>query len=138
MTYVVFLYFESACGEPVVVVVMFVTVVYNWCVRGVLVLVMKFLYHTSGVTITVFVAGGGGGGINFYHGVPLVCGGGGWVMQVMTYDSQRGGVSVVTEKGPQTTTNLLVRAASNLDSGTYKCNPSNAPRASVNVHVING
>ncbi|XP_037789946.1 zwei Ig domain protein zig-8-like [Penaeus monodon] len=58
--------------------------------------------------------------------------------KVITYDSDRGGVSVVTEKGPRTTTNLLVRGASAKDSGTYTCNPSSAPLAKVIVHILNG
>nr|XP_053640653.1 hemicentin-1-like [Cherax quadricarinatus] len=58
--------------------------------------------------------------------------------KVITYDSERGGVSVLTEKGPRTTTNLFVRGASVKDSGTYSCNPSSAPVAEVLVHVLNG
>ncbi|XP_069940061.1 zwei Ig domain protein zig-8-like [Cherax quadricarinatus] len=58
--------------------------------------------------------------------------------KVITYDSERGGVSVLTEKGPRTTTNLLVRGASVDDSGTYSCNPSSAPVAKVLVHILNG
>ena len=45
---------------------------------------------------------------------------------------------MVTEKGPQTTTNLLVRDAKSVDSGTYSCNPSSAPSAKVTVHILNG
>ncbi|XP_045599951.1 zwei Ig domain protein zig-8 [Procambarus clarkii] len=58
--------------------------------------------------------------------------------KVITYDSDRGGVSVVTEKGARTTSNLLVRRASLKDSGTYSCNPSSAPVAKVLVHILNG
>ncbi|KAK8720212.1 hypothetical protein OTU49_013505, partial [Cherax quadricarinatus] len=58
--------------------------------------------------------------------------------KVITYDSERGGVSVVTEKGSRTITNLLVRSASLMDSGTYSCNPSSAPVAKVLVHILNG
>ncbi|XP_045131173.1 protein amalgam-like [Portunus trituberculatus] len=58
--------------------------------------------------------------------------------KVITYDSERGGVSVVTEKGPRTTTNLLVRGAFPKDSGSYSCNPSSAPVAEVVVHILNG
>ncbi|MPC20906.1 hypothetical protein E2C01_013870 [Portunus trituberculatus] len=57
--------------------------------------------------------------------------------KVITYDSERGGVSVVTEKGPRTTTNLLVRGAFPKDSGSYSCNPSSAPVAEVVVHILN-
>ncbi|XP_064104118.1 zwei Ig domain protein zig-8-like [Macrobrachium rosenbergii] len=58
--------------------------------------------------------------------------------KVISYDSDRGGVNVVTEKGPRTTTNLLVRRAASKDSGTYTCNPSSAPPAKVVVHILNG
>ncbi|KAL7648034.1 UNVERIFIED_CONTAM: hypothetical protein RMT77_001651 [Armadillidium vulgare] len=58
--------------------------------------------------------------------------------KVVSYDSDRGGVSVVTEKGPVTSTNLLVRRAGMEDSGTYTCNPSSAPPAKVIVHILNG
>ncbi|XP_042212962.1 neurotrimin-like [Homarus americanus] len=57
---------------------------------------------------------------------------------VITYDSERGGVSVVTEKGSRTTSNLLVRGASLKDSGIYSCNPSSASLAKVLVHILNG
>lgn len=58
--------------------------------------------------------------------------------QVISYDSARGGVSVVTEKGAATTSYLLVRQAAAADSGRYSCSPSNAEVASVRVHVLNG
>ncbi|RXG58099.1 hypothetical protein Avbf_10532 [Armadillidium vulgare] len=58
-------------------------------------------------------------------------------LPVVSYDSDRGGVSVVTEKGPVTSTNLLVRRAGMEDSGTYTCNPSSAPPAKVIVHILN-
>lgn len=58
--------------------------------------------------------------------------------QVISYDSARGGVSVVTEKGPATTSYLLVQDAAPADSGRYSCSPSNAEVASVRVHVLNG
>ncbi|XP_045524973.1 zwei Ig domain protein zig-8-like isoform X1 [Pieris brassicae] len=58
--------------------------------------------------------------------------------QVISYDSARGGVSVVTEKGAATTSYLLVQDAAPADSGRYSCAPSNADLASVRVHVLNG
>jgi hypothetical protein len=60
------------------------------------------------------------------------------VKQVISYDSSRGGVSVVTEKGAATTSYLLVQDAAPADSGRYSCSPSNAEVASVRVHVLNG
>ncbi|XP_076069621.1 zwei Ig domain protein zig-8-like [Oratosquilla oratoria] len=58
--------------------------------------------------------------------------------KVISYESERGGVNVVTEKGPQTTTNLLVRGAGPADTGVYSCNPNTAPTANVTVHILNG
>lgn len=60
------------------------------------------------------------------------------VKQVISYDSSRGGVSVVTEKGAATTSYLLVQDAAPADSGRYSCAPSNAELATVRVHVLNG
>ena len=58
--------------------------------------------------------------------------------QIISYDSSRGGVSVVTEKGYSTTSFLLVQQAKPIDSGKYTCNPSNAQPKSITVHVLNG
>lgn len=58
--------------------------------------------------------------------------------QVISYDSKRGGVSVITEKGDVTTSFLLIQHADIPDSGKYSCSPSNADVASVRVHVLNG
>lgn len=57
---------------------------------------------------------------------------------MISYDSQRGGVSVITEKGDITTSYLLIQNADLADSGRYSCSPSNADVASVRVHVLNG
>ncbi|XP_065165221.1 protein sidekick-like isoform X2 [Atheta coriaria] len=57
---------------------------------------------------------------------------------VISYDSNRGGVSVITEKGDVTTSFLLIQHADITDSGKYSCSPSNADVASVRVHVLNG
>uniref|UniRef100_A0ABD2X8G9 Ig-like domain-containing protein n=1 Tax=Trichogramma kaykai TaxID=54128 RepID=A0ABD2X8G9_9HYME len=56
---------------------------------------------------------------------------------IISYDSSRGGVSVVTEKGDSTTSFLLVQQAKPSDSGKYTCNPSNAQTKSITVHVLN-
>ncbi|KAG7204704.1 hypothetical protein KM043_005118 [Ampulex compressa] len=53
---------------------------------------------------------------------------------IINYDSTRGGVSVVTEKGDSTTSFLLVQEAKPSDSGRYTCNPSNAQPKSITVH----
>lgn len=58
--------------------------------------------------------------------------------EVISYDSNRGGVSVITEKGEVTTSYLLIQNAELSDSGKYSCSPSNADVASVRVHVLNG
>uniref|UniRef100_A0A182P4J1 Ig-like domain-containing protein n=1 Tax=Anopheles epiroticus TaxID=199890 RepID=A0A182P4J1_9DIPT len=59
-------------------------------------------------------------------------------MKIISYDSPRGGVSVITEKGDTTTSFLLIQNARPSDSGQYTCNPSNAKSKSVTVHVLNG
>ncbi|XP_034194517.1 zwei Ig domain protein zig-8 [Osmia lignaria lignaria] len=59
--------------------------------------------------------------------------------QVLSYDSPRGGISVITEKGGDVTTSwLLIQTAQPSDSGEYSCKPSNANTASIKVHVLNG
>ncbi|XP_034098997.1 protein CEPU-1 [Drosophila nasuta] len=58
--------------------------------------------------------------------------------QEINYDSPRGGVSVITEKGDITTSYLLIQRAQISDSGRYSCMPSNANAKSVNVHILNG
>ena len=60
-------------------------------------------------------------------------------MQEIGYDSPRGGVSVVIERGiDKTTSHLLVQRATSKDSGTYKCSPLNTVEASINIHVLKG
>ncbi|KAJ8936005.1 hypothetical protein NQ314_012531 [Rhamnusium bicolor] len=51
--------------------------------------------------------------------------------------SQRGGISVVTEKQTRTSRLLIARALPE-DSGNYTCSPSTSDAASVLVHVIQG
>ncbi|KAJ8921350.1 hypothetical protein NQ315_002965, partial [Exocentrus adspersus] len=58
--------------------------------------------------------------------------------QVINFDSPRGGISLVTEKGVVTTSRLLIQKADQGDSGLYTCTPSNADSASVRVHILNG
>lgn len=58
--------------------------------------------------------------------------------QEINYDSPRGGVSVITEKGEITTSYLLVQRAQPTDSGHYTCHPSNANTETVLVHILNG
>ncbi|XP_070506517.1 SPEG neighbor protein-like [Chironomus tepperi] len=56
----------------------------------------------------------------------------------INYDSPRGGVSVITEKGDITQSYLLIQRARPSDSGKYICVPSNANSETINVHVLNG
>uniref|UniRef100_A0A8D8YMS9 Protein sidekick-1 n=1 Tax=Cacopsylla melanoneura TaxID=428564 RepID=A0A8D8YMS9_9HEMI len=51
--------------------------------------------------------------------------------------SQRGGISVVTEKQTRTS-RLVISKAGASDSGNYTCAPSSSDGASVVVHVLNG
>lgn len=57
--------------------------------------------------------------------------------KVINYDAQRG-ISVVTEKLPKTLSRLLITNAQPQDSGNYSCVPSNADRADITVHVLDG
>ena len=59
-------------------------------------------------------------------------------LQEINYDSPRGGVSVITEKGEMTTSYLLIQRARTTDSGKYVCSPSNADPSTINVHILNG
>jgi hypothetical protein len=58
--------------------------------------------------------------------------------QSITYDSPRGGVSQITEKGDITVSFLLVQSARLSDSGEYMCQPSVGQPASTVLHVIRG
>ncbi|XP_070064273.1 zwei Ig domain protein zig-8 isoform X4 [Drosophila virilis] len=60
-----------------------------------------------------------------------------WIY-VINFDSPRGGISLVTEKGVLTTSRLLVQKAIQQDSGLYTCTPSNANPTSVRVHIVDG
>ncbi|XP_026482449.1 uncharacterized protein LOC113389324, partial [Ctenocephalides felis] len=56
--------------------------------------------------------------------------------RVVNY-SQRGGISVLTERHTRTSKLLIARAIPS-DSGNYTCAPKGADSASVMVHVLNG
>ncbi|XP_054286482.1 zwei Ig domain protein zig-8-like [Macrosteles quadrilineatus] len=56
----------------------------------------------------------------------------------INFDSPRGGVSLVTEKGVITNSRLLIQNAVHTDNGVYTCDPSNANSASIRVHILNG
>lgn len=58
--------------------------------------------------------------------------------QVISFDSPRGGISLVTEKGLVTTSRLLIQKAAQTDSGSYTCIPSNANTATIRIHILNG
>ncbi|XP_065206285.1 kin of IRRE-like protein 1 [Planococcus citri] len=58
--------------------------------------------------------------------------------EAISYDSTRGGVSLITVKGDTTTSCLIIQKARLSDSGKYSCSPSNADVASIQVHVLNG
>ncbi|XP_047004694.1 zwei Ig domain protein zig-8-like [Schistocerca americana] len=58
--------------------------------------------------------------------------------QAINFDSPRGGISLVTEKGALTTSRLLIQRATAADSGRYTCAPSNTAAASVRVHILDG
>ncbi|CAK1600720.1 unnamed protein product [Parnassius mnemosyne] len=58
--------------------------------------------------------------------------------QVINFDSARGGISLVTEKGLRSTSRLLIQQARGADAGIYTCGPNNAPSASTRVHVLSG
>ena len=70
--------------------------------------------------------------INFHSSFIFV------LLQEISYDSPRGGVSVITEKGDITTSYLLIQRARSTDTGEYKCIPSNAHPKTVHVHILKG
>uniref|UniRef100_A0A6A7G484 Lachesin-like n=1 Tax=Hirondellea gigas TaxID=1518452 RepID=A0A6A7G484_9CRUS len=58
--------------------------------------------------------------------------------KIIGYDSPRGGVTVIIEKGDETICTLLIQRARVSDSGLYECQPANAASANITVHVLNG
>ena len=60
-------------------------------------------------------------------------------LQEIGFDSPRGGVSVVIEKGiDKTNSHLLIQRATSKDSGTYRCSPTNTVQAEIKIHVLKG
>jgi len=57
---------------------------------------------------------------------------------IIYFDSPRGGVNIIIEKGDVTASFLVVQHAKPSDSGTYSCSPSVGKTVSVNVHVLRG
>lgn len=60
------------------------------------------------------------------------------LQQTINFDSTRGGISLVTEKGIHSSSRLLVQSARTSDAGTYQCAPDNAHSATARVHVLTG
>jgi len=56
--------------------------------------------------------------------------------QPISYNSARGGISQITEKGDTTASFLLVQPARLADSGSYSCQPSVGNLQTVTVHVF--
>ncbi|KAG6796613.1 zwei Ig domain protein zig-8 [Apis mellifera caucasica] len=56
--------------------------------------------------------------------------------EAINFDSPRGGISLVTEKGPVTSSRLLIQKAIERDAGQYTCSPSNTLSSSVHVHIV--
>ena len=59
------------------------------------------------------------------------------MFQLISYDSARGGITLVTEHGPNSTSRLLIQQATMTDAGNYVCQPSDIEPHSINVHIIN-
>ncbi|XP_064094808.1 zwei Ig domain protein zig-8-like [Macrobrachium nipponense] len=56
----------------------------------------------------------------------------------LEYDSPRGGITLLTERGKTTTGYLLIQNAKPSDTGNYSCSPSNTKPATLRLHVLNG
>ncbi|XP_076054904.1 zwei Ig domain protein zig-8-like isoform X2 [Oratosquilla oratoria] len=56
--------------------------------------------------------------------------------ELLSYDSPRGGITVVTEHGPVSTSRLLIQKANKSDAGLYTCRPANADPHHITVHII--
>lgn len=58
--------------------------------------------------------------------------------KTVNYDSKRGGISVMVERGATTLSSLLIQKAARRDSGVYVCSPSSAPAAQASIHILEG
>ncbi|KAK7071896.1 hypothetical protein SK128_009457 [Halocaridina rubra] len=56
----------------------------------------------------------------------------------ISYDSPRGGITMVTERGNSTTGYLLMKGARQADTGNYTCSPSNTHPSELRLHVLDG
>lgn len=59
--------------------------------------------------------------------------------QIINYDSNRGGLSILTEKTMDSLVSyLLIRNATDTDAGKYSCSLSNSDIVSIELEIING
>ncbi|CAD1469978.1 unnamed protein product, partial [Heterotrigona itama] len=58
--------------------------------------------------------------------------------EAITFNTPRGGISLITERGPVTSSRLLIQRAIEQDAGLYTCSPSNTHSSSVHIHIVNG
>ncbi|XP_045102134.1 hemicentin-2-like isoform X2 [Portunus trituberculatus] len=56
--------------------------------------------------------------------------------ELLSYDSPRGGITVVTEHGPISSSRLLIQRATPKDAGRYTCHPANSEPDHIVVHII--
>ncbi|XP_033333310.1 zwei Ig domain protein zig-8 [Megalopta genalis] len=57
--------------------------------------------------------------------------------ETINFETPRGGISLVTERGPVTSSRLLIQRATKEDSGLYTCAPGMMHPASARVHIVN-
>ena len=60
------------------------------------------------------------------------------LFQELSYNSLRGGVSVLTSKGDTSVSSLILQNLDKEDAGTYECQADTVKPAFINVHVLNG
>jgi hypothetical protein len=58
--------------------------------------------------------------------------------QLIDYTSNRGGVSVLTNKAEITVSSLIIQKAKVEDGGLYSCKTNNVEPATIKVHVLTG